>query len=215
MARNKYPEETVQKILDVSQRLFLEKGYEETTVLDIVDNLGGLTRGAFYHHFKSKEDVLNALGDNMFLQNNPFDVVRNEEGLSGLEKIKKVIKLNYANSDQQEVNMMSVPLLKNPRIFVDYLESNQKIVAPLFEELFNEAIEDGSIKCPQYPKALISMFMMITNIWFIPSIFPCTSEEMIERLHFAKDLFDSLGAPVLDDEILEYSKQVIKRMKTK
>ena len=28
MARNKYPEVTVDKILDVSQRLFLEKGYD-------------------------------------------------------------------------------------------------------------------------------------------------------------------------------------------
>ena len=36
MPRNKYPEETVQKILDASLKLFLEKGYEETTVLDII-----------------------------------------------------------------------------------------------------------------------------------------------------------------------------------
>ena len=41
MARNKYPELTVEKILEVSQRLFLEKGYEQTTIQDIVDNLGG------------------------------------------------------------------------------------------------------------------------------------------------------------------------------
>ena len=52
LPRNKYPEETVQKILDASLKLFLEKGYEETTVLDIISEMGGLTRGAFYHHFK-------------------------------------------------------------------------------------------------------------------------------------------------------------------
>ena len=61
MARNKYPELTVEKILEVSQRLFLEKGYEQTTIQDIVDNLGGLTKGAVYHHFKSKEEIINAL----------------------------------------------------------------------------------------------------------------------------------------------------------
>lgn len=33
MARNKYPEETVQKILDVSRALFREKGYEHTLSL--------------------------------------------------------------------------------------------------------------------------------------------------------------------------------------
>ena len=40
MPRNKYPEETVQKILDASLKLFLEKGYEETTVLDIIREIG-------------------------------------------------------------------------------------------------------------------------------------------------------------------------------
>ena len=33
MARNKHPEQTVQKILDVSLKLFGEKGYEKTTCL--------------------------------------------------------------------------------------------------------------------------------------------------------------------------------------
>ena len=32
MARNKYPEVTVEKILEVSQRLFLTNGYDNTTV---------------------------------------------------------------------------------------------------------------------------------------------------------------------------------------
>lgn len=33
MARNKYPEETVEKILDVAERLFVERGYEHTTMI--------------------------------------------------------------------------------------------------------------------------------------------------------------------------------------
>ena len=46
MARNKYPEVTVEKVLDVAQRLFLEKGYDNTTIQDIVDHLDGLSTGA-------------------------------------------------------------------------------------------------------------------------------------------------------------------------
>ena len=46
VARNKYPEVTVEKILEVSQRLFIEKGYDNTTIQDIVNELGGLTKGA-------------------------------------------------------------------------------------------------------------------------------------------------------------------------
>ena len=72
MARNKYPEITVEKILDVAQRLFLEKGYDNTTIQDIVNELGGLTKGAIYHHFKSKEEIIDALGEKLFFYNKPF-----------------------------------------------------------------------------------------------------------------------------------------------
>ena len=58
MARNKYPEETKKKILEVARELVCMKGYDNTTIQDIVDNLGGLTKGVIYHHFKSKQDIL-------------------------------------------------------------------------------------------------------------------------------------------------------------
>ena len=44
MARNKHPEETVNLILDVAFRLFMEKGYENTSIQDIIHGLGGLDR---------------------------------------------------------------------------------------------------------------------------------------------------------------------------
>lgn len=214
MPRNKYPEETVQKILDASMKQFLEKGYDETTILDIVDSLGGLTRGAFYHHFKSKEEVLDALGDRMFYENNPFEKVKLEKGLNGLEKIKKVMKMQLEDNDQQEIGMMSIPLLKNPRILAAHLENNQKIIAPLVEELFKEAVLDGSIKNIKYTKPLSEMFTFITNIWLIPSVFPCSKEEVAEKLLFSKELFDQLGIPVIDQEILDYTMQVLEQIET-
>ena len=65
MARNKHPEETVAKILDVSMRLFTEQGYEHTPIQDIVDALG-MSKGAIYHHFKSKEDILDRINDRYY-----------------------------------------------------------------------------------------------------------------------------------------------------
>ena len=65
MARNKHPEETVNRIVDVSLRLFLEKGYEYTSIQDIIDGLGNLSKGAIYNHFKSKEDILEAVTDKL------------------------------------------------------------------------------------------------------------------------------------------------------
>ena len=63
MGRNKYPEETVAKILDAALELFCAQGYEGTSIQDIVDRLDGMTKGAVYHHFKSKEEIFNAAFD--------------------------------------------------------------------------------------------------------------------------------------------------------
>ena len=99
MARNKYPEITVDKILDVSERLFLEKGYDNTTIQDIVNELGGLTKGAIYHHFKYKEEIMEALRDRMFFNSNPFEVVKKES--ASLPKGEEVITQEGKNGKEQ------------------------------------------------------------------------------------------------------------------
>ncbi|MCB6367618.1 TetR/AcrR family transcriptional regulator, partial [Intestinibacillus massiliensis] len=66
MSRNKYPEVTVNRILDSATKLFLQKGYEKTTIQDIVNDLGDLSKGAIYHHFSSKEDIIQAVGERMY-----------------------------------------------------------------------------------------------------------------------------------------------------
>ena len=68
MARNKYPEETVRLILDVTTRLFAEKGYDRTSLQDII-NETKLSKGAIYHHFSSKEDILEAIFDRIGEEN--------------------------------------------------------------------------------------------------------------------------------------------------
>ena len=53
--------------------------------------MGGLTRGAFYHHFKSKEEVFEALCEKLFDEINPFEKAKQHKELNGLEKLKFVI----------------------------------------------------------------------------------------------------------------------------
>lgn len=214
MSRNKYPEETVQKILDVSLKLFLEKGFEETTILDIVANLGGLTRGAFYHHFKSKEEVLDALGDKLFFDNNPFEKVKKDGSLNGMEKIKKFLRLQMEDTTQQNIGIMSLSLLKNPRILSKSLETNWNVVAPFIAELFDEGMKDGSIEKAASPKALSGLFIM-HNFWFLPSIFPCTKEEFLERVLLSKKVFDNIGVPIFDEEFVSYSREVAEKLRFK
>ena len=48
--------DTREKILDVSSKLFVEHSYKEVSIQDIVDQVG-MTKGAFYYFFKSKEEL--------------------------------------------------------------------------------------------------------------------------------------------------------------
>lgn len=200
MARNKYPELTVEKILEVSQKLFLEKGYEQTTIQDIVDHLGGLTKGAVYHHFKSKEEIINALGDKMFLGNNPFNVVKEQNELNGLQKIQKAMMLNQEDSERMTLSKNMIPLLENPRILAGMIESQKKYLSPEFYELIEEGIKDGSIHT-EYPKELAEILPLLV-LWLMPSVFPATEEELHHKVMFVKELFERMGVPLFNDEIL-------------
>ena len=64
MARNRHPEQTMERILEEASRLFLQKGFEKTSMQDIMDATG-LSKGAIYHHFASKEDILLRIGARM------------------------------------------------------------------------------------------------------------------------------------------------------
>lgn len=199
MPRNKYPEETVEKILDAALHLFLEKGYEQTTILDIVENMGGMTRGAFYHHFKSKEEVLDALGDKLFFDNNPFEKLKKQKNLTGLEKFQHLMQQSSIDTDSRKISIMSAQALQSPAFIKKMLEDNRDKVAPAYQEIIEEGIKDGSIKTA-HPKLLSQLLVFLTNFWTLPTIYPSSDEETIEKLIFIKEITDKLGIPILDDE---------------
>ncbi len=54
---SKSPEERKSEFLEAAEILFNTKGFEQTTVKDIVQKVG-VAQGLFYYYFKTKEDVL-------------------------------------------------------------------------------------------------------------------------------------------------------------
>ena len=121
MARNKHPEETVRSILDVSFRLFMEKGYEHTSIQDILDHLGGLSKGAIYHHFKSKEDILVAVADKMMSESNRrLAEIMNRIDLNGKEKLKTIFKESIMRSVQNELFTVAPDFHNNPKLHPDH-----------------------------------------------------------------------------------------------
>lgn len=200
MARNKYPEVTVERILDVSQRLFLEKGYENTTIQDIVDELGGLTKGAVYHHFKSKEEIMDAVGDRMFFSNNPFEAVRGRTDLNGLQKLREAVRLNQSDKERVRLTAQSIPIAKSPRLLQEMIVSNRKVLTPYFLELIEEGNRDGSMHTA-YPREIAELLPLLTSLWLLPSVFPASREQMKRKFLFLGEMLEKMGVPLMDDSI--------------
>ena len=200
MARNKYPEVTVERILDVSQRLFLEKGYENTTIQDIVNELGGLTKGAVYHHFKSKEEIMDAVGDRMFFSNNPFEAVRGRTDLNGLQKLREAVRLNQSDQERVRLTAQSIPIAKSPRLLQEMIVSNRKVLTPYFLELIEEGNRDGSMHT-NYPREIAELLPLLTSLWLLPSVFPASREQMKRKFLFLGEMLEKMGVPLMDDSI--------------
>lgn len=200
MARNKYPEVTVEKILDTAQQLFLEKGYDNTTIQDIVDHLGGLSKGAVYHHFKSKEEIIDAVSDRMFSVNNPFEKVKDRSDLNGLEKLREAIRLNQSDEAQNNIVVQSIPLTRNPRLLVEMIDSNRRILTPYYEELLEEGKRDGSIHT-EYAREIAELLPLLTSLWLLPSVFPSDKAGMKRKFRFLGDMLEKMGVPLMDDSI--------------
>jgi len=200
LARNKYPEITEQRILDTATKLFLEKGWEETTVQNIIDELGDLTRGAFYHHYKSKDEIIDAVTTRMFNKDDMFETVKKEKDLNGFEKLKKVLQLSVINEEQLEFTK-SLPSVFSSHIFVSkQLRDCVNSVAPKLMIFFDEGLEDGSITV-QYPQQVAETFLILMTMWFNPILFPVSKEEYMQKYDYLKYLLDNIELPVLGNEL--------------
>lgn len=200
MARNKHPEVTEERILDVAQQLFLEKGYENTTIQDIVDGLGGLTKGAVYHHFKSKEEIMDAVGDRMFFSNNPFEAVRGRTDLNGLQKLQEAVRLNQSDQERVRLTAQSIPIAKSPRLLQEMIVSNRKVLTPYFLELIEEGNRDGSMHT-DYPREIAELLPLLTSLWLLPSVYPASREQMKRKFLFLGEMLEKMGVPLMDDSI--------------
>lgn len=137
--------------MDAATKLFLEKGWEQTTIQDIVDELGDITRGAFYHHFKSKDDIIDAVTTRIFMGNNPFKAVEELSNLNVLQKIKYFFKFSLQRGDTMKFSEVAVSVLNNPISIGKQVLDSINNMAPYFTEYITEGIEDGSI-CVKNPK---------------------------------------------------------------
>ncbi len=184
------------KILAAAGEVFAQKGYDAATMQDIMEK-SGLSKGAIYHHFKSKEEIMQALGDRMFFENNPFEAVEKRTDLNGLQKIKELLKINVSDTERNQFNVQAIPILKDPHILMTALEANRKYLTPKWLELLEDGKRDGSINT-EYTKEIAELLPLI-NFWLMPSIFPATAEETRHKFNFIVEALAKMGLDLIDD----------------
>ena len=203
MARNKHPEQTVQLILDTATRLFLQKGYDETTLQDIIDATK-LSKGAIYHHFASKEAILIAVVDRMGDFNSAvLAEIRDRKGLTGAEKLRELFRTSMTLSFQGKILHMLPFLIENPKFMALQMQSILGEAAPDYIlPILKEGIADGSIRA-DYPEQLAEVLLLMTDLWLHPIFRPSTPEQVRGRCAFFNQFTRQYGFELLDGDLID------------
>ena len=198
MARNRNPYETRKKILEVSKDLFLKKGFDNTSIQDIINGLGGLTKGVIYHHFESKQEILQSI----IRENNQEILNYNWRGDTGLEKIQNSLMDAFSNFEQQRLVYSASIKLRSPRLLGEQYLSIFSDFLPEIRERVYEGVKDESIKT-EYPEELADLIVLTLNIWIGFQISVYSVEELKRKMKFIKLSFDGLGVQLISGEMME------------
>ena len=214
MARNKHPEQTVQLILDTASRLFFQKGYDQTTLQDII-NATKLSKGAIYHHFASKEAILIAVVDRIGefnsavlaevgeVQRAVLAEVRDRKGLTGAEKLRELFRTSMQLSFQGKILHMLPFLIENPKFMTLQMQSILGEAAPDYVlPVLREGIADGSIRT-DHPEELSEVLLLMADLWLHPILRPSTPEQVRARCAFFNQFTRQYGFELLDGEIID------------
>lgn len=222
MARNAHPEETVAKILDVALELFFTKGYDRTSIQDIIDNLGGLTKGAVYHHFKSKEDILSAALDR---ENQSLYAelrrIRDNGKMSGREKLQSLFEASI-NGSQLEIWARISPStdpVQNARLLGLQYQSVFDVIAPRYvQPIIEQGVRDGSIETDQ-PKELAEVLVLLANLWAGPMFRTSSADDLKRRFDFYITTARALGAEIsvsgMDESLERYRSTLSENIRTR
>ena len=198
MARNRNSHETRKKILEVSKDLFLEKGFDNTSIQDIIDGLGGLTKGVIYHHFESKDEILQSIVS----KNNQEILNYNWRGDTALKKIQNSLMDAFSNLKYQRLVYSVSIMLRSPRLLGEQYLSLFSDFLPEIRKKVYEGVKDESIKT-EYPEELADLIILTLDVWIGFQISVFSVEELKRKMNFIKLTFEGLGVQLITDEMME------------
>lgn len=200
--------DTKEKIIEVASYLFFTKGYESTKISEIIDSLDGLTKGAVYHHFKSKEDIFNAVVERIGLRNKfLFDAIKDDETLNGISKLRKIVELSFNNENMEVILQMSPNLLESPKLFASFMKQMESLTySEYILPIVREAVKDGSIKS-DYPDEVAGLITILFNLWLNPLVYKMEEREMYKKILVLNELFEHMEIQLFNINQIENIKR--------
>lgn len=201
----------MEKIVQTATRLFLEKGYENTSIQDIINHLGGLSKGAIYHHFHSKEDILNGVMNDIYgAREAQLATIGSDKRLNGLQKLQRFIASSVLDGAQETAFSLGLDMLQNSKILALQLrETVEELAHKLIFPVVQEAIADGSMAGLLFPEEFTEAFLLLSNIWLNPMVYAVQPEQIERKCRFLQHMVRSVGIreELITEEIIASLKQ--------
>jgi AcrR family transcriptional regulator len=158
-------------IIQAARREFARSGYVGTTNREIAEQ-AGITTGAIYHYFRSKEDVYLAVfeeTDRLILAR--YEEVTADTTLSFDEMVARLLEVSsQLNSEDESLAAFlasaSVDAHRNPALLPSYLEHDRKMTV-FFSHLVDTGIKEGIVQSESRSDILDAIRVLTLGLtWF-------------------------------------------------
>ncbi|MCW4043785.1 MAG: TetR/AcrR family transcriptional regulator, partial [Candidatus Bathyarchaeota archaeon] len=163
----KKPEVRKNEILDAARKFFFQKGYDQTTIQDIIDELS-IAKGTFYYYFTSKIDLLDQLVDRTTSEISASIKPILNMDMNAIEKFNKVFQVATAVS-LQNIDVFLVPLGvmykdENTIIRVKMYRRMVEKSTPLLSSIIEQGIKEGVFNTPYHSDAAELLMQIVANL---------------------------------------------------
>ena len=212
MSKEYNSQATIETILSVSAKLFLEKGFDKTSMMDIAKT-AGISKGAIYHHFQSKDEIIKSVTERQAQA--VKDVMENflseTYSLSGKEQLQLILERNFENQKAHYLDDVMSIRMKSAEFVLSYMQSCVNKDSAFVSEIIKRGIADGSLVTDS-PDECAEVFLLLLNVWCDPAVFDCNGEKLSSRLKFLHYLMKSIGIDVLSDGFIEKSLELLRKL---
>ena len=169
------------EILDAADELFALKGFDGTSTNDILEKVG-IARGTLYHHFKSKEEIMDALIERYSLRLlSQAKEIAEDRSIPIVERIIRVVMaLNFSGGSSRQI-MEHIHKPQNALMHRKLERVVIRSVTPIMAGIIREGVEQGIFHTP-YPYECMEMVVVYANTVFDDDMVPITDEERAARI---------------------------------